>query len=133
MSRPLVDYATPRATIDFAGFDADKPIAGLYRHRLRSGGVAVAVEIFFGPPINPDFDPAGDEPEYLDRSPRWQARINGDPVEIDEVWPACAAKPIGREEADHLASLQRWGVEHGHVALADPRRALSPLESPLMF
>lgn len=120
-------------TRTFEGINPETPVCGLYRHRLRSGGIPVAVEIFFGPPLNPDFVPGGDEPEFLDRSPRYQARVNGAYVELADVWPACAGTPIDAAEADHLMNLQRWGAEHGHPALADPRKRLDPLHSPMLF
>jgi hypothetical protein len=134
MTRAALTYNERRApTRLFEGIDPERPVAGFYRHRLRSGGVYVAVEIFHGAPVNPDFVPGSDEPEYLDRSPRWQARVNGSYVELDEVWPQCAGTPIDTAEAEHLAGLQRWGAAQGHAALADPRRRLDPLQTPMMF
>lgn len=134
MSRQSFLYGERREpTRTFDGIDPEKPVAGWYEHRLRAGAVPVAVQIWFGFPLNPDFEPGGDEPEFLDRSPRWQARANGAPVELADVWPACAGKPIDAGRAEHLMNLQRWGAEHGHAALADPRKRLSPLDSPMLF
>ena len=59
--------------------------------------------------------------------------MNGSYVEMEEVWPQCAGSPIDATEAEHLAGLQRWGEQAGHAALADPRKRLSPLQSPMMF
>lgn len=130
MARAAIDYATRRAAPAIAagrGFDPDAPISGFYRHRLRSGGVAVAIRIWFGPPCEPW---TGEE---MDRAPRWNASVNGAWIDVEEVWPACADAPIDEQEADYLTRLQSWGAEHGHVAIADPRRRLNPLQTPLPF
>ena len=60
-------------------------------------------------------------------------KINGEPIDLERVWPACAGEPIDQAEHDHLAGLQAWGREHGHAAIADPRRRLDPLASPIPF
>lgn len=44
----------------------------LYRARLVRDGVFVAVRVWFGPPLV--------DGEELDRSPRWQAQIDGAPT-----------------------------------------------------
>jgi hypothetical protein len=128
MSRHEIIYRDGAAPIaGFAGFDADAPIAGLYKMRLRSGGVFVGISIRFGPARDPL---TGEE---LDRSYFWHAEANGAPIDMEEVWPRCAADPIDQAEADYLATLQDWGRETGHAALADPRKRLDPLNSPLLF
>ena len=64
MTRAALTYNQRRAPARlFDGIDPEKPKSGFYRHRLRSGGVYVAVEVFHGPPVNPEFVPGGDEPE----------------------------------------------------------------------
>lgn len=128
MSRALIRYddrSAPAAPV--AGFDPDVPVAGFYRMRLVSGGIEVGLRIWNGPPLDPV---TGEE---LDRSWRWQATANGDPLDLARAWPKCAGAPITEAEHDHLASLQTWGTQHGHAALADPRRRLDPLHTPLMF
>ncbi|WP_374139447.1 hypothetical protein [Sphingomonas sp.] len=128
MTRARINY-TDRvpAVASVPGFNPDIPVAGHYRTRLRSGGVAVAIRIWFGPPIEPW---TGEE---MDRAPRWNATANGEWIEVSEVWPRCADEPISAAEAEHLTSLQRWGAEHGHAALANPRKRLDPLSTPLQF
>jgi hypothetical protein len=69
----------------------------------------------------------------MDRAPRWNATVNGSWVEVERVWPMCAEDPIDEATADELTALQKWGAEHGHAALADPRKRLSPLSTPMMF
>lgn len=128
MTRTALDYRERKPLQrHFDGIDPETPVAGLYRHKLRSGGVPVAVQIWFGAPHDPV---TGEE---LDRSHRWQARVNGQYVELDQVWPACAGTPIDPAEADHLMNLQRWGAEHGFAALADPTKRIDPLDVPTLF
>lgn len=70
----------------------------------------------------------------MDRSHRLQAHINGRYAELDQVWPRCAGEPVTEAEYRHLCRVQSWAAEHApDSALADPRRKLSPLETPLLF
>lgn len=79
--------------------DVSQPVAGYYRFRLRSGGVYGGVRVWYGPPLDPV---TGEE---LDRSWRWQAAFNGEPVDLDRVWPMCARIPI--TEAAYCAYVKR--------------------------
>ena len=102
------------------------PVEGWYRHKLRSGAVAVGVRIFFGPPCDPD---TGEE---LDRAPRMQAHVNGRYVELDRVWPQCASHPIDEAEYAYLSSLQEWAEQHSPASPeANPRKAVNWLTAPL--
>lgn len=102
------------------------PVAGHYRTKLRSGGVLVGVRLWHGPPHDPV---TGEE---LDRSWRWQADCNGEPVDFDRVWPGCAGDPIGAEEYAYLASLQAWGREHAPTSPeANPHKPVNWLTAPL--
>ena len=106
----------------------DEPVEGLYRMRLRFGGVYVGIRIWYGPPHEPW---TGEE---MDRSWRWQAHMNGRYIEIDRVWPKCAGAPIDQAEYDYLSGLQAWAEQNApDSGLADPRKPLSPLHSPLVF
>lgn len=116
-----------QAPADYQGFDPDVPEAGYYRMRLRAGAVWVAIRIWFGPPRDPLTG------EVMDRSHRWQATANGKPIDLERVWPQCAADPIDEAEARHLIKLQRWGQQTGHAALADPTRRINPLTTPMQF
>lgn len=128
MSRAPLNYSAGAAVSRaYEGYNPDVPEAGYYRMRMRGGGVFVGVRIWHGPPHDPV---TGEE---LDRSWRWQATVNGRYIDLDRVWPQCAADRISPAEHDHLASLQAWGAAHGHDALADPRKRLDPLKTPLMF
>lgn len=128
MSRADIVYGTaPTPSAPAEGFDPDAPIAGYYRMRLRSGGVFVAIRVWFGQPQDPLTG------ETMDRSLRWQATANGKPIDLDRVWPQCADNPIDQAEARHLIKLQRWGQNTGHAALADPTRRVDHTTTPLMF
>ena len=126
--------ATPYTQMTFApvgqGIDVSTPVAGYFRHRLRGGSIAGGVRIWFGPPHDPV---TGEE---LDRSWRWQATFNGEPVELDQVWPVCAGDPIS--EADHAAYVRRaaWAKTNApNSAFARPGKRWDPLSSdnPLPF
>ena len=130
MTRDRLDYAAPASAATFEGFDPDVPVPGFYRTRLRSGGVRVGVRIWFGPPKDPV---TGEE---LDRSPRWQAEVNGKYIDLDRVWPSCARDPIDAREYAYLTKLQAWGEEHAPDSpQADPTRRVDLLSpsTPLPF
>lgn len=108
----------------------DTPVTGLYRFRLRRGGVYGAVRIWHGPPYDPV---TGDE---LDRSWRWQATFNGTYIEIDRVWPVCGREPITEKEAARLVSQATWARENAaDSAYADHTRKVDrlSLDTPLPF
>ena len=129
MSRQHVNYSERRSSDRaYVGFDADRPVAGFYRMRLRSGAALCGIRIWFGAPLDPV---TGDE---LDRSHRWQAHANGEYIDLERVWPQCAREPIDQDEYRHLCRVQEWAREHvPESALADPRRKADPLSSPILF
>lgn len=109
-----------------AGQDVSRPAEGCFRFKLRSGGVYGGVRIYFGPPVDPV---TGEE---LDRSWRWQAEYNGEPIDFDRVWPACAGDPIDQQEYAYLTSLQAWAKEHAPTSPeANPHKAVNWLTAPL--
>lgn len=103
----------------------DQPEEGYYRHRLRSGGVVVGVRIFFAPPVDPH---TGD---IMDRSPRWQAEVNGRVEEyFDRVWPQCTGEPIDEAEYRYLTERARWARDNDpNDAFATPRERVDWLNS----
>ena len=128
--RAYLDYTKAAAVPAgrFVGFDPNIPIAGHYRFRMRSGGALCGVRIWFGPPLDPV---TGEE---LDRSLRWQALVNDEPVDLDRVWPKCAADLISEEEYRHFCRVQDWARENAPDSpMADPRRKADPLSSPILF
>lgn len=131
MTRAPLDYSSAAQPVRMAGgIDVTTPVAGLFRHRLTSGGVAVAVRIWFGPPKDPV---TGEE---LDRSWRWQAEADGHYIDFDRVWPVCAGSPIDEKEYSRLLSQSDWARQHApRSAVADPLRKvdlLSP-DTPMLF
>nr|WP_166745546.1 hypothetical protein [Sphingomonas naasensis] len=66
--------------------------------------------------------------EEMDRSPRWQAHVNGSYVDLPRVWPGCADEPISEADYRHYCRLQQWGEQHApESALADPTRRIDLL------
>ena len=112
----------------FDGYSADAPEAGFYRFRLRSGGAMVGVRIWHGAPLDPLTG------EKLDRSPRWQAEVNGHYEELERVWPMCARSPISEAEYRNLSNMQSWAKQNApDSALANPQRRADPLSTPMLF
>ncbi|MES2289320.1 MAG: hypothetical protein V4530_06230 [Pseudomonadota bacterium] len=126
MTRALIDYREQRTAVG-EGFDPDTPIEGFYSTQLRFGGVHVGIRIWYGPPNDPV---TGEE---MDRSWRWQALCNGEPISLERVWPKCADRPIEKAEYDHFSALQSWGQANNVAGVGDPTKPLNPLQSPMMF
>lgn len=129
MTRAYVDYTERHGNHDtFDGFDPSVPVAGFYRFRLRAGSVRGVVKIWHGPPHDPV---TGEE---LDRSWRWQARFNGEYIDVDRVWPACAKHPTDEQHYRRVIARQEWAQENAPgSAYADPRAKQDPLAGPLPF
>lgn len=127
MSRERLDYSA-RSDVQTDGFDPDTPVEGYYRTRLRMGGIFVGIRIWYGAPLDPE---TGDE---LDRSWRWQALANGEPVLLERVWPRCAGDPIDAAEYQYLASVQTWAKQNApNSPQANPMRWINPLTAPTPF
>jgi len=104
--------------------DVSVPVAGFYQTKLRGDGVQCGIRIWYGQPNDPV---TGD---LLDRSWRWQARVNGEPVDFDRVWPACAGSPITQKDYRVFVDRQKWAKEHApKSAYANPWRKHNPLSS----
>lgn len=131
VTRMPTDYtARTSATAVQGAADVSQPVAGYFRMRLVSGGVLVGIRIWHGPPFDPD---TGEE---MDRSWRWQAMANGEPISFDRVWPACTGEPITYAEYDRLCARCHWAKQHApDSAYADPTRRSDPLSTshPLPF
>lgn len=130
--RRYVSYTERHGSIApvVGGIDVESPVAGFYRFRLVSGGVRGAVKIWRGPPADPV---TGEE---LDRSWRWQALFDGEPIDFDRVWPACAGDPITEAEYEQCCARKRWAEQHApESAYANRTKRLDPLssETPLPF
>lgn len=128
-SRPYADGAELART--FSGLDAETPIAGFYRVRMGAGTVAVAIKIWLGPPHDPVTG------EVMDRSWRWQAQADdGELLDLDRVWPACAKSPISEIDFRARQGRRRWAQSVApESAYADRRKRYDPLSTatPLPF
>jgi hypothetical protein len=105
-------------------------VAGFFRFRLRAGSVIGGVKIWHGPPLDPI---TGEE---LDRSHRWQALFDDEPVDFDRVWPACTGSPITEAEYRALVARREWARQHApDSAYAKPGKRIDPLSraTPLQF
>lgn len=106
----------------------DQPVAGFYRRRLVKNGPWVAVLIVHGRPRDPV---TGEE---LDRSPRWQAWLDGKEVDVFQVWPECSGAPIDKAEYLHLRNVSDWAREHAPYAPeAQPRQSINHNKLPPIF
>lgn len=130
MSRAEITY-NQRSTFAAAnGIDVSEPVAGHYRCRVGAATVKGAVRIWFGPPHDPV---TGEE---LDRSWRWQATFDGEPIDFDRVWPACAADVLTEQEYQFLINRREWAKKHApESAHARIGRKYDPLSTsePLPF
>lgn len=107
MSRAEITYADASSSVaPVAGISVETPVAGFYRFRLGRDTVRGGVRIWFGPPSDPDTG------EVLDRYWRWQAEFDGEPIDFDRCWPACAKEAL--TEADYRALINRraWARQH---------------------
>lgn len=129
MKRRHINYTETVHSQPVTGISAVEPVAGLYRLRLRSGAVYSAIRIWHGQPLDPV---TGEE---MDRSPRWCALANGEPVMFfDRIWPACTAEPIDRQEYDYLIATYEWGKTNAPDSpQANPHRKVNLLTAPLPF
>jgi len=84
----------------------DQPVAGFYKMRLVRGGPFVAVRVFF----EASRDPATGD--VCDRSPRWQASIDGREADIWRAWPYCSGRPIDQAEYDYLLAVSAHARKH---------------------
>lgn len=128
MTRSATPYNTRGEAHPFEGFDASVPVAGYYRFRMHGGAVWGVVRIWHGPPLDPV---TGEE---LDRGWRWQANFNGEPIDVERVWPVCAKHPTDYENYDRAIARQQWAQEHApDSAYADPQARLDRISAPLPF
>lgn len=132
MSRAPVTYTEARAIMAraFGGVDASEPVAGFYRTRLGRDTVILGIRIWYGPPHDPVTG------EVMDRSWRWQAVANNEPVDFDTVWPRCAGEPITEAEYRTFVARQAWARQHApDSAYAERGRKVDRLSTrtPLPF
>lgn len=133
MSRAELTYNVRGAVHSIGGkdtVDVSQPVAGYFRYRLGAGTVKGAVRIWYGPPHDPV---TGEE---LDRSWRWQATFDGEPVDFDRVWPACASDTLTEQEYNYLLRRRAWAQQHApnsaHARIGKKYDPLDPA-NPLPF
>ena len=100
---------------------ADKPESGHYRVRLCKGGPWCALKLFHGPPADPETG------EPLDRSPRWQALLDGAEADPWRFWPYCASDRITEAEYNHMLLDLAWvQTHHPDSTEANRSRVVTP-------
>ena len=93
------------------------PIEGFYAVTMTRDGPLVPVHIWYGITPDPDFP---DNP--MDRSAVWHFERGHQGVEMDEVWPWCAYRPISERRYRHLLRMENWArVEAPAEPEANPR------------
>jgi hypothetical protein len=130
--RPSTPYAERevRAVHVEGAVAVDKPVAGFYRMRVGRNTVAIGINLWFGAPHDPV---TGEE---LDRSWRWQALADDEPIDFNRIWPDCAADPITEHEYRRMVARKAWARQHApDSAFAETGRRLDPLstKNPLPF
>jgi hypothetical protein len=105
--------------------DTEIPTPGCYAIR-RENFPSRAVRIWLGHPIDPD---TGEE--MTERGFRWQASIDGQPVPLDSVWPACARHPIDHEEHERIC--ERNATMDANSPFYDARKPIDKLAAPPPF
>lgn len=130
MTRSATPYAERpvRQVVVHGAVDVSEPVAGFYRHRLRSGSVIGGVRIWFGQPVDPVTQ------ETMDRSWRWQAILDdGSVAEFDDIWPACAGSPITEQQYRDLVARREWAKQNApDSAYAQPGKRFDPLRSKVL-
>lgn len=130
--RPSIPYAerAVRPVHVHGAVSVSEPVAGFYRHKLGRSTVRAGVRIWHGPPADPVTG------EIMDRSWRWQAEVNGEPIDFERVWPMCAGEPITEDEYRRYCARKAWAEQHApDSAYAQTGRKYDPLSSktPLPF
>jgi hypothetical protein len=70
----------------------------------------------------------------LDRSPRWEARLDGKRVDLDRVWTARSLRPLSRAEFEFRSGpLRRWARENASAPEARPHRPVDLGAIPPLF
>jgi hypothetical protein len=117
-----------------------RPQPGFYVMRLRSGAPLVTAVIYqLCPMVIPQpMNVVGPHPDDwcrpLDRSPRYEARLDGKRVDIDRVWTARSLRSVRRAEFEFRSGpLRRWARENPSAPEARPHRAVDLSAIPPLF
>jgi hypothetical protein len=117
-----------------------RPELGFYVMRLRRGAPLVAAVIYrLCPMVIPEpTNVMGPHPDEwcrpLDRSPRYEARIDGKRVAIDRVWTARSLRRVSRDEFEfRIGPLRRWARRNPSAPEATPQRPVDLNAIPPLF
>jgi hypothetical protein len=117
-----------------------RPQPGFYVMRLRSGAPLIPAVIYqLCPMVIPQpMTVMGPHPDDwcrpLDRSPHYEARLDGKRVDIDRVWTARSLRPISRTEFEFRnGPLRRWARENPSAPEARPHRPVDLAAIPPLF
>jgi hypothetical protein len=117
-----------------------RPQPGFYVMRLRSGAPLVPAIIYqLCPMVIPQpTNVVGPHPDEwcrpLDRSPRFEARLDGQRVDLDRVWTARSLRPVSRAEFEFRSGpLRRWARENPSAPEARPHRPVDLGAIPPLF
>ena len=109
-----------------------RPEPGFYVMRLASGAPLVAAVIYrLCPMVIPEpTNVTGPDPSEwcrpLDRSPRYEARLDGKRVAIDRVWTARSLRRVSRDEFEfRIGPLRRWARQYPGAPEATPQRPVN--------
>jgi len=129
-----------RVAVRPAGRILIRPQPGFYVMRLRSGAPLVAAIIYqLCPMVIPQpMTIAGPDPDDwcrpLDRSPRYEARVDGKRVDIDRVWTARSLRPVSRVEFEFRnGPLRQWARLNPSAPEARPHRPVDLSAIPPLF
>jgi hypothetical protein len=117
-----------------------RPQPGFYVMRLRSGAPLVPAIIYqLCPMVIPQpMTAVGPHPDEwcrpLDRSRRYEARLDGQRVDLDRVWTARSLRPVSRAEFEFRSGpLRRWARENPSAPEARPHRPVDLSAIPPLF
>jgi hypothetical protein len=117
-----------------------RPVPGFYIMRLvRSGPLTPALIQQRCPMVVPQPGAVGGaHPDEwcrpLDRSPVYQAQINGEAVPIDSVWTVRSLRPVSAVEyAFRMGPLRQWAHSAMRMPEATPRRPADLAALPPLF
>lgn len=117
-----------------------RPQPGFYVMRLRTGAPLVPAIIYqLCPMVIPQpLTVVGAHPDDwcrpLDRSLRFEARLDGRRVDLDRVWTARSLRPVSRAEfAFRSGPLRRWARENPSAPETTPQRRVELGAIPPLF
>lgn len=129
--RPSTPYAerAVRPVHVHGAVSVSEPVAGFYRVKLGRSTVRRYVRTWYGPPADPVTG------EILDRSWRWQAEADGEPIDFERVWPICAGDPVSEDDYRRAVARKAWAKEQAPESAYATGRRINRLDPnhPLPF